>query len=228
MTTGPRKISLVEWDKRYETLRGAGLKEAAYGGPLGRHIHDGDFRLHHLQFDDSAAALRLWNFLLTEEERLFEDRARGKKIVGAMKDLGTVPVMAFAFPEVTAFYPDGAWWIPCVMEQSAGLLSTADRLGFDDSFCPVRAMLGAFEKKEHFPTPDLLTCNVGATCDDFSAIAQRLESLGHRILWWESPHRRPPDPGEQSLELPGGFHASKTQVDFLKEEFSRIRTALET
>ena len=46
-----------------------------------------------------------------------------------------------------------------------------------------------------FPIPGLLTCSVGATCDDFSAIAQRLESLGFPILWWEIPHRRQPEAG---------------------------------
>ena len=68
----------------------------------------------------------------------------GKKLVGTMKDLGTVPVMAYSFSNLVAFYPDGAWWIPCVMELNAGLLQIADSLGIDESFCPVRAMLGAF------------------------------------------------------------------------------------
>ena len=141
--------------------------------------------------------------------------AEGKKLVGTMKDLGTVPVMAYSLPNLVAFYPDGAWWLPCMMEHSAGLLEIADSLGIDDSFCPVRAMLGAFVTGEHFPLPGLLTCSVGATCDDFSAIAQRLESLGYPILWWEIPHRRQPEPGEAAVELPGGFRAPAEQVDFV-------------
>jgi benzoyl-CoA reductase/2-hydroxyglutaryl-CoA dehydratase subunit BcrC/BadD/HgdB len=68
---------------------------------------------------------------------------------------------------------------------------------------------------------------VGATCDDFSAIAQRLESLGFPILWWEIPHRRRPDVGEPAVELPGGFLAPKSQVAFVKSELERIRRALE-
>jgi benzoyl-CoA reductase/2-hydroxyglutaryl-CoA dehydratase subunit BcrC/BadD/HgdB len=187
----------------------------------------GDLRLRRLAFDDSAAALRLWNFLLTEEDRLREARATGKLLVGTMKDLGTVPVMAFAYPNVAAFYPDGAWWIPCVMEMSAGLLEIADSLGIDDSFCPVRAMLGAFVTQAHFPIPDLLTCSVGATCDDFSSIAQRLEGLGHPILWWEMPHRRVPQLGEDAVRLPGTFSAPKDQVDFVRGELSRIRAAID-
>jgi benzoyl-CoA reductase/2-hydroxyglutaryl-CoA dehydratase subunit BcrC/BadD/HgdB len=223
----PRRITLAEWGRRYAELCRAGLCEPRYGGPLGRHVDDGDLRLANLRLDDSVASLRLWNFLLTEEERLHQARAEGKRILGAMKDLGTVPVMAYSLPDVVAFYPDGAWWIPCVMQRSAGLLEIADALGIDDSFCPVRAMLGAFVNRAHFPVPGLLTCSVGATCDDFSAIAQRLEALGHPIVWWEIPHRRPPDPQEPSVRLPGGFGAPESQVALVRSELQRVRRALE-
>jgi benzoyl-CoA reductase/2-hydroxyglutaryl-CoA dehydratase subunit BcrC/BadD/HgdB len=114
------------------------------------------------------------------------------------------------------------------LEGDAGLLETADSLGIDDSFCPVRAMLGAFVRGDRFPIPGLLTCSVGATCDDFSAIAQRLESLGFPILWWEMPHRRRPDPGEAAVELPGGFRAPAEQVALVKSELERVRQSLET
>ena len=204
MNAAPRKLSLDEWDGRYEQLRRDGLREPAYGGPLRRHVvREKDFRLQQLQFDNSPAALRLWNFLLTENERLHQARAGGHKIVGAMKDLGTVPVMAYALPGVRAFYPDGAWWTPCLMECSDQLLQQAERMGIDASFCPVRAMLPAFENGRHFPRPDLLVCSAGAVCDDFSAIAQRLEHLGHSIFWWEIPRRRQPDPGETGLRAAG-------------------------
>jgi benzoyl-CoA reductase/2-hydroxyglutaryl-CoA dehydratase subunit BcrC/BadD/HgdB len=222
-----RQITLKEWDSRYEQLRKAGLDEPSYGGPLSRHVGDGDYRLLKLRYDNSAAALRLWNFLLTEEDRLHQGRADGKIIVGTMKDLGTVPVMTYSLDNIIAFYPDGAWWIPCVMELSDKLFSIADSLGIDESFCPVRAMLGAFVNEEHFPIPDMLICSVGATCDDFSAIAQRLNSLGHPILWWEIPHRRHPDLGEESVTLPGGFSAPKCQVEFVESELRRIKIALE-
>jgi len=223
----PKRISLEEWDLRYEQLTKAGTFQPDYGGPLSRHVEDGDQRLLKLQYDNSAAALRLWNFLLTEEDRLHEARAAGRKIVGTMKDLGTVPVMAYCFDNIVAFYPDGAWWIPCVMELGAGLLQVADSLGIDESFCPVRAMLGAFVTRAHFPIPDMLVCSVGATCDDFSAIAQRLNGLGHHIFWWEIPHRRKPDPDETAVNLPGGFPAPKCQVEFVKSQLERIRNALE-
>jgi hypothetical protein len=228
MNDAPRQITLDEWDARYAELSAAGLSEPAYGGRLSRHVvREGDLRLRTLRYDNSAAALRLWNFLLTEEERLRQSRAMGRKIVGAMKDLGTVPVMAYSLPNLVAFYPDGAWWIPCVMELSDGLLRVADSLGVDESFCPVRAMLGAFLTGAHFPLPDMLTCSVGATCDDFSAIAQRLNGLGFPILWWEMPARRRPDPGEPAVCLPGGFLAPEAQVAFVKSELERVKSALE-
>jgi benzoyl-CoA reductase/2-hydroxyglutaryl-CoA dehydratase subunit BcrC/BadD/HgdB len=73
----------------------------------------------------------------------------------------------------------------------------------------------------------MLICSVGATCDDFSAIAQRLNSLGHPIFWWEIPHRRKPEPNEAAINLPGGFCAPKCQVEFVKSELERVKTALE-
>jgi benzoyl-CoA reductase/2-hydroxyglutaryl-CoA dehydratase subunit BcrC/BadD/HgdB len=227
VTAEPRQIDLQQWDREYERLRAAGMTEPVYGGPLSRHVADGDTRLLKLRFDNSPAALRLWNFLLTEEDRLRAARDSGKKLVGAMKDLGTVPVMAYSLDNLVAFYPDGAWWIPCVMEHNAGLLQIADSLGVDESFCPVRAMLGAFVTEAHFPIPDLLTCSVGATCDDFSAIAQRLNGLGYPILWWEIPHRRRAEAGEQGVTLPGGFSAPESQIEFVKSELLRVKAALE-
>ncbi|MHC4738388.1 MAG: 2-hydroxyacyl-CoA dehydratase [Planctomycetota bacterium] len=227
MNYEPKQITLEDWDNRYEQLQQEGLRQPDYGGLLSRHIEDGDYRLLKLRYDNSAAALRLWNFLLTEEQRLHQAKKEGKKIVGTLKDLGTVPVMAYSLENLVAFYPDGAWWIPCVMELSAGLLKVADSLGIDESFCPVRAMLGAFVTGAHFPIPDKLICSVGATCDDFSAIAQRLNGLGYPILWWEIPHRRLPEPGEKTVKLPGGFSAPQSQVEFVKSQLKRIQNALE-
>jgi hypothetical protein len=227
MNIAPRKLNLDEWDDHYDQLRRDGLREPGYGGPLRRHVvREKDFRLQQLQFDNSPAALRLWNFLLTENERLHQARASGDKIVGTMKDLGTVPVMAYSLPGVRAFYPDGAWWTPCLMECSDKLLQQAEAMGIDASFCPVRAMLPAFENGEHFPRPDLLVCSTGAVCDDFSAIAQRLEHLGHSILWWEMPRRRQPAAGEIACALPGNLAAPKIQVDCVRNELQRVGQAL--
>ncbi|MFZ5831868.1 MAG: 2-hydroxyacyl-CoA dehydratase [Planctomycetota bacterium] len=227
MIEPPKRITLDEWDARYEQLRAQGLSEAFYGGPLRRHVADGDTRLLRLRMDNSAAALRLWNLLLTEEDRLRRAVCDGKKLVGTMKDLGTVPVMAYALPNLTAFYPDGAWWIPCIMECNSRVLALADAQGIDESFCPVRAMLGAFVGGEHFPLPGLLVCSVGATCDDMRAIAQRLAELGHEVVWWEIPHRRRPDADEPAVELPGGFTAPRSLVDVVKAELARVGQVLE-
>lgn len=228
MNAPPRKLSLQEWDARHACLVKEGLAEPGYGGPLSRHVScRRDLRLEHLHFDNSAAALRLWNLLLTEEDRLRAHRAQGRKLVGAMKDLGTVPVMAYSLSNLIAFYPDGAWWTPCLMEMSDGLLGIASRLGIEESFCPVRAMLGAFVTQAHFPLPDLLVCSVGAVCDDFSAIAQRLAGLGFAVNWWEMPRRRRPDPGEESVLLPDGRLAPAAQVGFVRAELERVRCLLE-
>jgi hypothetical protein len=221
------KISLAEWDQHFEALSGNGLKQPFYGGKLSRHVAiKRDFRLRKLEFDNSPAALRLWNFLLTEEERLRAHASNGRRLVGAMKDLGTVPVMACSAHNLVAFYPDGAWWTPCLMEHSDGLFRIADALGFDESFCPVRAMLGAFVTAEHFPVPELLVCSAGAICDDFSAIAQHLEHLGFEILWWELPRRRAAEKGEAQVCLPGGLEAPQCQVQFVLSELERVRSAL--
>ena len=227
MQNEPLKITLDAWEARYAALTQAGLREPWYGGPLGRHLRGGDRRLARLSFDNSPAALRLWNFLLTEDERLRRARGQGRKIVGAMKDLGTVPVIAYSAPNVVAFYPDGAWWVPCMMEMSTGELEAADALGINESFCPVRAMLGAFLNEAHFPRPDLLVCSAGAVCDDFSAIVQRLSGLGYPVLWWEIPHRRPPDPDEASVALPGGALAAAGQLAFVRDELERVKSAIE-
>jgi benzoyl-CoA reductase/2-hydroxyglutaryl-CoA dehydratase subunit BcrC/BadD/HgdB len=145
-----------------------------------------------------------------------------------LKDLGTIPVMAYALENVVAFYPDGAWWLPCLMENHTNALEVANDLGIDESFCPVRAMLGAFASQAHFPIPELLICSVGATCDDVSAIAQRLVHRGHSLLWWEVPHRRRPEAGEEVVELPGGVAAPAAQVAFVRGELERVRDALAT
>jgi hypothetical protein len=227
MKSLPRQLSLDQWDDRYKELIAQGMQEQAYGGPLSRHVRSQrDLRLLHLNFDNSAAALRLWNFLLTENERLREARNGGARLAGTMKDLGTVPVMAYSLPNVRAFYPDGAWWTPCLMECGDQLLRQAEMLGVDASFCPVRAMLGAFQSEEHFPRPDLLICSTGAVCDDFSAIAQRLERLGHSILWWEMPPRRQPEEHEAACVLPGGLRAPAVQVECVRQELERVAEAL--
>ncbi len=227
MISRPAQLTLSQWQERYTQLKTAGLQEPAYGGPLLRHADQGDKRLACLKFDNSPAALHLWNFLLTEEDRLRQHRANGKLIIGTMKDLGTVPILVDSFDEMVAFYPDGAWWTPCLKQMHEGLFEIAAQHGLDESFCPVRAMVGAFVNGKHFPIPDALICSVGATCDDFSVAAQRVESLGHPVFWWEMPHRRRPSAIESSVVLPCGFNAPQYQIDHLRRQLQQIQHFLE-
>jgi len=41
------------------------------------------------------------------------------------------------------------------------------------------------------------------------------------------PHRRRPDPGEDGVELPGGFRAAADQVEFVRSELARVAASLE-
>lgn len=188
---------------------------------------EGDTRLRSLKFDNSLASLRLWSFLLSEEGRLHKSRAAGKKIIGTMKDLGTAPILAYACDNAVAFYPDGAWWIPCVMEMSEGLLRVADSLGFGDEMCPARAALAAFFKGGHFPMPDLLVGAVGCCCDDFSAIQQRVADMGIPIVWWELPYRRDSSEGEPSEITPTGIAVPTRLVDFVAGQLEKVKRAIE-
>ena len=186
------KIDYETWNASFAGLAGRILPPipSYLGTPRCFVELEGDSRLRSLRFDNSPASLRLWSFLLSENDRLAAARKAGKKIVGTLKDLGTAPIIAFSSPDAVAFYPDGAWWIPCVMEMSEGLLRIAGAEGFGEEVCPVRAALAAFLNKAHFPIPDLLVAAVGACCDDMSCLMQRLNDLEVPLLWWEIPYRR--------------------------------------
>jgi hypothetical protein len=198
----------------------------AYQGLLQRHVAGGDLRLLHLAFHLSSATHELWNFLMTEEERLKDLRRSGKAIIGALKDLGTIPVLVNAYQHAVAFYPDGAWWLPCFKEQRTNLLPVAEALGAGEGLCPVRAMLGAFELGCHFPIPELLFCSTGAICDDFKALAQRLVERGHPIHFWEMPHVREAQADEASLELASGLRVPQLLCDIVKDELRTIARRL--
>jgi benzoyl-CoA reductase/2-hydroxyglutaryl-CoA dehydratase subunit BcrC/BadD/HgdB len=212
------KIGYEAWNASFRGLREVIGRES--GGPPPPYLDaprcfvelEGDSRLRSLSFDNSPAALRLWSFLLSENDRLAAARREGKKIVGVLKDLGTAPVIAVAAPATVAFYPDGAWWIPCVMEMSEGLLRIADAAGFGDEVCPVRATLAAFLNQAHFPMPDLLVAAAGACCDDMSCLMQRLADLDIPMVWWELPYRRD--------------GAAPGLVPFVAAELDRVRRAV--
>ena len=187
----------------------------------------GDARLADLRFDEAPVFLELWDFILSEEERLRAARAAGQFIVGAMKDLGTVPVLVDALGKgARAFYPDGAWWLPCLQRRGGGQLEAADRLGIGEAFCPVRALLGCYAAGSDFPAPDLDICAVGATCDDFSAVAQRLAGMGRPILWWELPAFRAAEADEETVILSNGERAPASLARYIALELERLRQAL--
>ncbi len=234
----PAKISYEQWNElfklipqsikdAYNYLEGTKQSTPYLNDPRCFAEEEHDLRLRTLSYDNSLASIRLWSFLLSEEERLHKARRAGKKIVGCMKDLGTSTVLAYAAKDIVAFYPDGAWWIPCIMEMSEGLLRFADSQGFGDEVCPSRAALSAFINGNHFPRPDLLIAAVGCCCDDFSAIMQRVYDLGIKTYWWELPFRRSARESDIFELLPNGERVTKELVDFVEGQFREMKVALE-
>lgn len=194
-----RRLTVMEWEERMplvpEDYRAqcTFLRSLVPGGV--RYLFSpyeyscrGDVLLRRLKFDSSLAALRLWAFLFSEKDRLFLAKEKGWKIFAAMKDLGPVPVLAYAVPEALTFYADELWWAPCFAEESH-LLDEAAKLGAGEELCFVRAALGAMVTLDYFPPPDLCIAGVGACCDDFSAVMQLIESLGYKTHWWEMAAR---------------------------------------
>ncbi|MFH1230183.1 MAG: 2-hydroxyacyl-CoA dehydratase family protein [Planctomycetota bacterium] len=237
----PQKISLSEWDKLYDKIPQGVLSKykyiqeipkvsKSYVIKMSEYFRTGDKRLVSLKYDNSLAALRLWNFLLTEEERLADWRSAGKKLFGVMKDLGTIPVMVYSSDRCVAFYPDGAWWTPCFKELEDELFQIADREGVGEDACPVRATLGAFINQKHFPIPDLCIAGVGSCCNDFSAIMQRIAGLGHKFLWWELPYRKDLKSWYRHgdfIKLPNSELCPSSLVSFMVQQLTRIESGIE-
>ena len=194
----PRKISLKEWSSQFRMLDDLQIKQfkyynndewGIYLSPPATFMVYGARELRKLTFDNSIAALRLWGFVFNESERLFRARQSGKYIVATMGDLGTVPVIAMAFPDCVPFYPDCTWWTP-FFNESTVLLDKASELGTPEASCFVRSTLAAFHKMAYFPKPDILFASTGASCDDYSCIMQMVEDMGHELNWLEIPYRR--------------------------------------
>ncbi len=235
MTELLSQVDLAGLDAAYAADQARGLPSLCCDGPVSQHLAHGDRRLRHLRFDPAPASRSLWNFLLSEGERLEQAQQGGQRLVATIKDLGPIPVLASALEGVLPFALDGAWWIPCLMEQSDGLLQQADALGVDASFCPVRAMLGVYLPPPpgqaavcHYPPPALVTCSAGAVCDDVSAIVQRLQGLGLPVAWWEMRWRRAPEADEPGLSLAGGLRAPASQVALVATELRRLAAVIAT
>jgi len=223
----PARISLHDWDLRYASWSARGLRQTPHGGRLSQHVADSESRLQELLLDHSTAALRLWDFVLGESQRLFAAETAGKPLVATMRDVGVASVIAASLPDAVVFRPDAAWCMPLSMETGVCDALVADRCGIDASFCPARSVLGAMLSNVHFPPPRLLVCSAGAACDDFTAIAQRLESLGHPVCWWEMPRRRNPASAEPAISLPAACTAPASQVAFVRGQLGQLVARLE-
>ena len=187
------------------TPRG-GLCEPDYGGPLRRHV-DRRRSAPPLSATGQLAGRAAAVELPPHRRGPLAQRCReGKKIVGTMKDLGTVPVMAYALPNLVAFYPDGAWWLPCIMEDHTKLLEIADSLGIDESFCPVAGNAGGLRQRSPFSHPGHA---------DLQRRRRLRRFLGHRPTAGRHGASRSsggrcriagrPTPASRPSTLPGGF-----------------------
>jgi len=229
----PRKISLKEWSSQFRMLDDSQIRQfryynndewGIYLSPPATFMVYGTRELRKLKFDNSLAALRLWGFTLNESERLFRARQSGKHIIATMGDLGTLPIIATAFPDCIPFYPDCTWWTP-FFNESTVLLDRASELGTPEASCFVRSTLAAFQKMAYFPKPDLLFASTGASCDDYSCIMQMVEDMGYELNWLEIPFRRKKQDyfadetyakTDQGLEYPERFET------YLVNEYKRV------
>lgn len=194
----PKKIGLNEWSAQFKEIDTKTIKKftyynnkdwGVYLSPPATFMVYGARELKRLQFDNSLAALRLWGFVFNESERLFRAKQSGKKIIGTLGDLGTIPIIVMAFPDCIPFYPECIWWTP-FFNESTVLLDTASELGIPEAACFSRSTLAAFYKRAYFPKPDMLFASTGASCDDYSCIMQLVEDLGYTPVWLEIPYRR--------------------------------------
>jgi benzoyl-CoA reductase/2-hydroxyglutaryl-CoA dehydratase subunit BcrC/BadD/HgdB len=192
-------ITVREWDRRFpkggEPVRERYL--ARYGTERRPYLHPpshwgalGDRRLNRLRYDPDPDSLGLCSLVESLTERLHARAAAGAKIVAAMKDLSTVPVLLAEDDAAATFYADMIYMQPCTTEET-GFLDRAERRGFDGSFCDIRAIVGALEEGTYWPRPDLCLAAVGACCDDFSACVQHVESMGYPVHYWELPRIGP-------------------------------------
>ena len=67
MNAEPAQITLDQWDRRYASCWPRGCASRPTAGRCGGTWPTATCGCCELRFDNSPAALRLWNFLLTEE-----------------------------------------------------------------------------------------------------------------------------------------------------------------
>ncbi|MCU0723475.1 MAG: 2-hydroxyacyl-CoA dehydratase family protein [Planctomycetes bacterium] len=232
----PAKIGLEAWHDRFKAAPDALLDACRYfrwagKTPWNPYLQPPSFFnvygtrvLRRLRFDNGLASLRLWGFLFNEAERLYRARQCGRKLVAVMGDYGGLAPLVLSFPGLVPFYPDFQYWTPFFCE-SGVLFEEADGAGIGENCCFVRAALGAFLRGSYFPDPDLAIAATGAACDDLSAVAQRVHSLGVRVEWTELPWRREERPWVRRLPFgrtAGGVPFPEAAKATLVAEYRRL------
>jgi benzoyl-CoA reductase/2-hydroxyglutaryl-CoA dehydratase subunit BcrC/BadD/HgdB len=192
----PKGVDVRQWDAEFAPQAAAARDRfvARYGRSDRRsYLHppshwaaQGDRRLSRLRYDLDPASLGLCGLVESQTERLHARARDGARVIAAMKDLSVVPVFTALAEDAVCFYADMAYMQPCTSEDPLFLKLAAER-GLDDTFCDVRAVVGALVDGEYWPRPDLCVGAVGACCDDFSVCMQHVQSLGHPLLFWEIP-----------------------------------------
>ncbi len=218
----PEGLTVQEWDHEFPLRCSAVLQDysAWYGRaewrsylrPPSHWAGQGDLRLKRLRYDPEPASLGLCAFLESHTERLHARARGGARVIAAMKDLSVIPVLTASARDVVCYYADMAYMQPCTSEDTR-FLDLAREHGFDDTFCDVRAVVGALEDGEYWPRPDLCLAAVGACCDDFSACMQHVRTLGHPVSFWEIPHV--------------GHRAAPRDTAFVVRELDRVRRNIE-
>jgi len=238
----PQRINLSQWHRlfkqipdefidHYRYFRFAGKTDwNTYLFPPSSFLIYGSRYLNKLKFDNSLASLRLWGFMMNESERLYRAKQIGLKVVANMGDLGAIPPLVFSFDKTVSFYPDCFWWTPFLNESNV-LFEEAQRCGIGEDCCFVRAALGAYSKLAYFPKPDLNIGATGASCDDMANVMQLIENLGHKIYWFELPHRKDFSPHMKKEKFSKTISHSTEYQSYLKEflvkEFECLIPALE-
>jgi benzoyl-CoA reductase/2-hydroxyglutaryl-CoA dehydratase subunit BcrC/BadD/HgdB len=184
----------------------------SYLRPPSHWAEEGDRRLLRLRYDPDPASLGLCALIESQTDRLKARARDGAKVIAAMKDLATIPVFVAGAEDAVCFYADMAYMQPCTSEDPRFLTLAAER-GFDDTFCDVRAVVGAFADGGYWPEPDLCLGAVGACCDDFSACMQHLPHMGLPVTFWELPHV--------------GDGPTPRDLAFLARELERVRVVIE-
>jgi len=222
----PMQIDYIDWHRIFKSIPDKDIADTRYYRhlqdvewsqylfPPSSHLIYGNRLLRKLKFDNSRASLRLWGYVLSENERLYRARQAGMKIVAVMGDLGAVTPLIYSFKNVTAFYPDCLWWTPFLME-SPVLFDEAMDLGIGEESCFVRAAVGAFSKRAYFPKPDISIGTVGSTCDDMAAVISEVELMGNDVHYFELPQRNDFIQNKKSL------------IDFLKGQYKQLCIRME-